>query len=82
MLLDAPAMDGRMMLLEQQHHYTYERPIRHLRHRLLVVPRERHGAQARTKCELTISGASVTQRETRDAFGNHVIENHRGRSGK
>jgi transglutaminase-like putative cysteine protease len=74
MLLDAPGEPGRTMLLEQEYRYTYERPIRNLRHRLLVVPRARHGAQERTKWELAISGAAATQREIRVAFGNHVIE--------
>jgi transglutaminase-like putative cysteine protease len=74
MLLDAPDNAGHRMLLEQEFHYTYERPIRNLRHRLVTVPRERHGAQARESWDLTVVGASANRRELRDAFGNHVIE--------
>jgi transglutaminase-like putative cysteine protease len=71
---DTLDMAGRTMLLEQEYRYTYERPIRNLRHRLVAVPRERHGAQQRTRWDLTISGARARCREARDAFGNHLIE--------
>jgi transglutaminase-like putative cysteine protease len=62
------------MLLEQEYRYIYERPIRSLRHRILAVPREKHGAQTRTTWDLTVSGAAVDSCESRDAFGNHVVE--------
>jgi transglutaminase-like putative cysteine protease len=65
---------GRTMLLEQEYRYTYERPIRNLRHRICAVPREKHGPQKRTTWDLTVSGAAVASCEMRDAFGNHVVE--------
>lgn len=74
MLLDAPAAEGQSMLLEQEYRYTYARPIRNLRHRLVSVPRDRHGAQARTGWSLTVSGAAAKRRDSIDVFGNHVIE--------
>ena len=61
-------------LLEQRFRYTYEKPVRRLRHRLMVVPRPSHGGQHRLDHRLTTSGDPVLVHERADGFGNHVVE--------
>ena len=63
-----------LYLLEQQFRYTYDRPVRRLRHRLVVVPRAVHGSQYRLDHGLTVSGGFVRMVETSDGFANHVVE--------
>lgn len=63
-----------VFLLEQRLRYEYAAPVRRLRHRLVVVPRGRHGAQVRTSFGHDVQGADATSTITSDRFGNHVIE--------
>lgn len=64
----------RGFLLEQRFRYVYPSPIRQLRHRLVVVPRLRHGAQRRVRHGYDIDGAAALTSASTDAFGNHVLE--------
>jgi transglutaminase-like putative cysteine protease len=74
MLADASAGAEQLYLLEQQFRYTYDSPVRRLRHRLVVVPRAVHGSQYRLDHGLTVSGGLVRIVETSDSFANHVVE--------
>jgi transglutaminase-like putative cysteine protease len=74
MLPEASAGAEELYLLEQQFHYTYDSPVRRLRHRLVVVPRAVHGSQYRLDHGLTVSGGLVRMVETSDSFANHVVE--------
>lgn len=66
--------DGDAYLLEQTLHYRYASPVRHLRHRLLVVPPALHGGQRRYDWGLTVTGSEVGVRVASDSFSNHVLE--------
>jgi len=61
-------------LLEQRIRYGYDRPVRRLRHRLMVVPPAVHGGQRRVGHGLTVSGALASVSETSDPFGNQITE--------
>jgi transglutaminase-like putative cysteine protease len=58
--------------LHQRFLYRYDGPVSDLNHRLVVVPRGRHGDQRRRRQSVTVSvaGAQVTQH--RDGAGNTV----------
>jgi transglutaminase-like putative cysteine protease len=58
--------------LHQRFLYSYDGPVSDLNHRLVVVPRGRHGDQRRRRQSVTVSvdGAQVTQH--RDSAGNTV----------
>ena len=60
--------------LHQRFLYSYDGPVSDLNHRLVVVPRGRHGDQRRRRQSVTVSaeGAVVTQH--RDAAGNTVTK--------
>jgi len=59
-------------LVEQHYRYEYPSPISDLRHRLMIVPRERHGDQERLAHRLAVS-PDVPARARTDAFGNPVV---------
>jgi transglutaminase-like putative cysteine protease len=59
-------------LVEQQFQYEYPSPISNLRHRLVIVPRDRHGDQRRLAHRLEVS-PDVPARVRLDAFGNPVV---------
>ena len=63
-------------VLHQRFRYTYDAPVRDLDHRLVVVPRHRHGDQRRRLQSVTVSaeGARITNR--RDGAGNTVTRVH------
>jgi transglutaminase-like putative cysteine protease len=61
-------------LLEQRIRYRYDRPVRRLRHRLMVVPPAVHGGQRRVDHGLTVTGALASVSETTDGFGNQITE--------
>jgi transglutaminase-like putative cysteine protease len=63
-----------LYLLEQRFRYTYADPVSRLSHRLVAVPRARHGGQRRLDHGLTVTGALVSLSETSDPFGNHIME--------
>ncbi|TWP48527.1 transglutaminase family protein [Lentzea tibetensis] len=72
--LDLNAAERVTYVLEQEFHYGYDEPIGALRHRLVVVPRERHGDQHRRAHRVAASGAQVRRRSRRDAHGNVVVQ--------
>ena len=59
-------------LVEQELRYEYPGPISDLRHRLMILPRERHGDQRRLSHRLEVS-PDVPARAAADAFGNPVV---------
>lgn len=61
-------------LLEQRFRYDYAAPVRRLRHRLLVVPRSRHGGQERLDHGLEVSGSPARVTTGSDGFGNDAVE--------
>jgi transglutaminase-like putative cysteine protease len=61
-------------LLHQRFRYDYQSPVRHLRHRLMVVPRSVHGGQRRVDHRLTVTGAGALVSAGSDGLANHVIE--------
>lgn len=61
--------------IHQRITYTYDGPVRHLRQRLVVQPRENHGDQQRVARSVDVLGASPRSvRATPDSFGNHVVD--------
>jgi hypothetical protein len=74
MLAEMPREAERTYLLEQRFRYTYATPVRHLHHRLVVVPRASHGGQYRLDHGLKVSGSPVLVSVKSDSFGNHVVE--------
>lgn len=75
--LDEAAIDWNSVvdatyLVEQQFRYDYPRPISDLRHRLVIVPRERHGNQRRLAHRLAVS-PDAPARARKDKFGNPVV---------
>jgi transglutaminase-like putative cysteine protease len=60
------------LLVSQRFAYEYPGPIEDLLHRLVMVPRGRHGDQRRVSHKLTVS-PNVEQTLARDAFGNSVV---------
>jgi transglutaminase-like putative cysteine protease len=59
--------------VEQSICYEYETPIRNLKHRLVVVPRDVHGDQRRLSQVLSVTpDARVTA--DRDVFGNEIVD--------
>lgn len=59
--------------VEQSICYEYASPIRNLKHRLVVVPRDVHGDQRRLSQLLSVTpDARVTA--DRDAFGNEIVD--------
>ncbi|MGI9079230.1 MAG: transglutaminase N-terminal domain-containing protein [Acidimicrobiales bacterium] len=61
-------------LLHQRFRYDYESPVRHLRHRLMVVPRAVHGDQRRFDHRLSVTGAPALVSVGSDGFANFVID--------
>jgi transglutaminase-like putative cysteine protease len=59
-------------VLRQCFRYTYDAPVRELRHRLVVVPPRRHGDQRRRRHSVTVSSADARTTHRRDAAGNTV----------
>jgi transglutaminase-like putative cysteine protease len=59
-------------LVEQELRYEYPGPISDLRHRLMILPRERHGDQRRLSHSLEVS-PDVPAHAAADAFGNPVV---------
>jgi transglutaminase-like putative cysteine protease len=59
--------------VEQSISYEYDSPIRDLRHRLVVVPRDLHGDQRRLSQRLSVT-PQARARADRDPFGNDVVD--------
>jgi hypothetical protein len=60
-------------LLEQTFRYDYPAPIRHLDHRLVVIPPERFGDQLRLDHRLDVGARGVRIENQVDRFGNVVV---------
>jgi len=58
-------------VVQQRFRYDYPGPIADLQHRLMIVPRERHGDQRRVASRLDVS-ENATIHDAHDAFGNPV----------
>ena len=58
-------------VVRQRFRYEYPGPIADLHHRLMIVPRERHGDQKRIASRLDVS-PPANARDEHDAFGNPV----------
>jgi transglutaminase-like putative cysteine protease len=71
-IIDTARDLGASLLLEQRIHYSYDRPIRDLAHRLIVIPRAVHGRQARTDFEVSVSEGSAEVSIGEDEFSNCV----------
>jgi len=81
-LLSAPLLDHRGLdldaasrvtyVLQQSFRYDYDKPVRALRQRLVIVPRSRHGNQYRRAHTLEVDGAQAERRVRRDCRGNVV----------
>ncbi len=65
---------GTTFLVRQRTTYTYDGPIHHLRHRLMVVPPARHGDQECIDHRVEVTGAPARVTHRVDHFGNHLIE--------
>jgi transglutaminase-like putative cysteine protease len=63
-------------VLHQRFSYTYDAPIRELRHRLVVVPPRRHGNQRRLSHSITVSAAEARTTNRRDVVGNTVTRSY------
>jgi transglutaminase-like putative cysteine protease len=82
-LLSAPVLDHRGIdldrasrvtyLLEQNFRYEYSRPVHRLRHRLVVLPPDRHGDQHLRAHRLDVDGAAARRETRRDARGNTIV---------
>jgi transglutaminase-like putative cysteine protease len=57
-------------VLSQRFHYSYDRPVRHLDHRLVVIPRRRHGNDSRRLHALRVSVPHAVTTVGRDRSGN------------
>ncbi len=60
-------------LLEQSFHYSYQCPIEQLRHRLVVLPPQRHGNQHLRAHRIDVDGVRARREMRRDAHGNTVV---------
>jgi transglutaminase-like putative cysteine protease len=58
-------------VIRQRFRYDYPGPIADLHHRLMIVPRERHGDQKRIASRLDVT-PPVNAQDEHDAFGNPV----------
>jgi transglutaminase-like putative cysteine protease len=73
--LDWGQVRGTAYVIQQRISYQYEGPVRHLRQRLMVQPREHHGDQRLVSRSVRIVDASPRRVRARsDDFGNHVID--------
>jgi len=72
--LDLDAAQRVTYVLRERFRYDYDRPAYHLEHRLVVVPRARHGNLRRRlhSVEVSVPDARVCNR--RDAYGNLVVQ--------
>ncbi len=57
-------------LLQQRFQYCYDGPVRNLDHRLVVIPRRRHGGACRRLHRLEVSAAEAQVTVSRDRSGN------------
>jgi transglutaminase-like putative cysteine protease len=64
-------------VIHQHITYAYDGPVRRLRQRLMVQPREQHGDQVRVSRHVRVVDATPGRvRVCPDDFGNHVVDIH------
>ncbi|MEO8897268.1 MAG: transglutaminase family protein [Candidatus Dormibacter sp.] len=62
-------------VIHQHITYSYDGPVRRLRQRLMVQPREQHGDQVRVSRHVRVVDATPRRvRSCPDDFGNHVVD--------
>jgi transglutaminase-like putative cysteine protease len=62
-------------MIHQHFTYAYDGPVRRLRQRLMVQPREQHGDQLRVSRHVRVVDATPRRvRSCPDDFGNHVVD--------
>jgi transglutaminase-like putative cysteine protease len=71
--VDWPRVASVSYLVQQRFRYRYSRPIHALRHRLMVVPPDRHGDQRTVASHVGVSAAVSAERRT-DEHGNVCVE--------
>ena len=74
-MLDWTQVRRSAYVIHQRISYRYDGPVRMLRQRLVVQPRERHGDQRRVSRSVRIVDATPRKvRAGSDDFGNHVVD--------
>jgi transglutaminase-like putative cysteine protease len=73
LIVDWSAVRRSTYLLEQTFRYDYPAPIRHLDHRLVVIPPERFGDQVRIEHQLEVGLRGARVENQVDRFGNVVV---------
>jgi transglutaminase-like putative cysteine protease len=79
-VLDTTGVDWTLVrrsayVIHQHITYAYEGPVRRLRQRLMVQPREAHGDQRRVSHHVRVVDAAPRRvRSCPDDFGNHVVD--------
>jgi len=73
---DLALADRVTYVLHQRFRYTYDAPVRDLDHRLVAVPRYRHGDQRRRLQLVTVSAEGARLTNHRDGAGNTVTRVH------
>ncbi|HXM56329.1 MAG TPA: transglutaminase family protein [Candidatus Dormibacteraeota bacterium] len=68
--VDWDRVAGVRYVVRQRFRYEYPRPVTDLRHRLIVVPPDRHGDQRTVLGHVAVSGAAAESRWSRDRWGN------------
>jgi transglutaminase-like putative cysteine protease len=71
--IDWPRVASVSYLVRQRFRYEYPQPIRDLRHRLTIVPPDRHGDQRTVLGHVRVTPVGETRRST-DEYGNVCIE--------
>ena len=66
-------------VLRQSFRYDYDGPAADLRHRLVAVPRARHGSLRRRVAGVRVSAPEAVVQRRRDRYGNPVVEVHLAR---
>jgi transglutaminase-like putative cysteine protease len=77
--VDLDQADRVTYLLEQSFRYDYSHPVQQLRHRLVVLPPQRHGGQRLLAHQLDVDGTSARRNIRRDTRGNTVVRVHAAR---
>jgi transglutaminase-like putative cysteine protease len=74
--IDLDASEHVTYVLRQNFRYDYDGPATDLRHRLVVVPRVRHGSLRRWASDIRVSAPEAVVRRRRDRYGNPVVDVH------
>jgi transglutaminase-like putative cysteine protease len=72
--VDLGAAEQVTYVLRQSFRYDYDAPAADLQHRLVVVPRARHGSLRRQVSEVRVSAPDAVVRRRRDRHGNPVVD--------